>query len=1434
MADTNLFDDGGKTRTFANNYTILQKIGEGGMGVVYKALERNPQRTVAIKFISTGKNPDVVKKRFLREAQLSAQLDHANIVKIYNVGRVENYIYIVMEYIAGKPLDVCLKEQTLSLHQKIVILEKVARALHYAHGHKIIHRDIKPANIIITPEQQPIIMDFGLAKNIRVQDNKLTKTGEIVGTPRYMSLEQMAGHRSQIDARTDVHALGAILYEMVTGTYMVPGESAVEVFFNLQNSKITAMSKQDPSAPKDLENIWLKSTQTLQYRYANAELFADDLHKFLNQQKVSGGWLGFHYRFGKILYTALFVMMCALLSGLYLHFNVQQKIEIDESTPAVRAQRYINQELYTKAQQILQQIIASETKPSHALYENLLFVCAKLKQYQKVQKIYKNHIQSDLIKNKTILTLMAMYYEQRNAYQIKKIAQQYPKESDIQEKNNYYIAMLYYKKQDYTNALLYFKKIPNIIENSDRELLSYVAQCQYETVEKPQKNFAEALQILQKLESIAPQDNIALSYMGKYHLEMFAKNDRMRSHHLQKANEYFQRCVKANPHRSEYYTFLGKTFLYQKEYKKAYQAFVNAIEKGDNSVATIELLMEVSFQKPSLQDNSIIFLKYISAQSSRVTAPDLFREKFAAIEHTYRDVYITKKKALNTDGKLQTFFDLIRKITDKKIPEKKFYDSAIVGIIRLRYQKNWQKNTQNFAMTLPEKARKKMLDTLRSIEQKRKHEERLSLYYEIAHLYLNTNAQIKKDLNPHLLQQVFKDTNESILKRYLAAKALVQILDFATVESLTTQASQDLVGAIISVCVLREAGIREDMKVFQEMNRLNPQQQGHEFLLALIAKSTFIYPKHRLRNRRPPEWRFENRLASDILYELIDSHYPIVKLYAAASTAAINSRYPKKLIMSLKILTSNMQYSQPIVHRAYAHYYFWISPQVFRNPKQFIREYRIGLNDPSEYIKSIPLFYLDNYNQVKIDRFADDLKRLIQKPGNIGLRAIYGYSNQNQSYQTIQRVIYNTELSPFVRIYTYMAANFMRLFSANSVQKNILRYQQILREFPQLLNDPNVLLRQWVCISFATLGYYRLDLIENQSTELQNSILVYLRRPFVRFDSLEKMQPFMRTFIKRIITVTEVSEKQAFVEKKLKSPNPTLRKNAMAAKVVLATKEQKQQIYQQMLRETDTAKVMGAAIGFHSTLRFHLWQEVIIKQMNLHQNTEENYGGYIVFLRQVPASQQQQFLQWLSHAIKLARIRRGIHPSLSEKDMAQFYYERAVVYRSLGRYEESIKDLLQATRYYNYSRYWVELAEIYLWQNKNDAVRDTLESLDTLQTQRLMSRMANLYAQIGDNDKAYRIFKYLFLHYSKDLYGVPLASLRLKQTQNNKDPLAKKYLAYALEQNMITAYSYQERKEVRRITGNFLRRSYPDIIPLLTPQKIEQIRIIEKYDRFGN
>lgn len=292
LADGDLVDEPLLGRM--GDYEILEEIGRGGMGVVYRARQISLDRQVAVKMVQRGRlNSDLDRQRFLAEAQATARLDHPGIVPVYEVGEFDGTPFFSMQLISGQTLADRLADGPLPQREAAKILAAVAHAIHHAHCEGVLHRDIKPSNILLAVNGRPMVTDFGLAKLIDAGQS-LTNTGSILGTPSYMSPEQAAGRGATSGPAADIYSLGTVLYHTLTGRPPFLASSPIEMALKIIEHDPPLPRLLDPTIDRDLEMIVIRCLQKPpDLRYATASKLAEDLESFVRDEPVSarGGTL---------------------------------------------------------------------------------------------------------------------------------------------------------------------------------------------------------------------------------------------------------------------------------------------------------------------------------------------------------------------------------------------------------------------------------------------------------------------------------------------------------------------------------------------------------------------------------------------------------------------------------------------------------------------------------------------------------------------------------------------------------------------------------------------------------------------------------------------------------------------------------------------------------------------------------------------------------------------------------------------------------------------------------------------------------------------------------------------------------------------------------------------------------------------------------------
>ena len=276
------------------DYQLLEEIGRGGQGVVYRARQKSLNRIVALKVIGLGQwATEAHLKRFRREAEAAASLEHPSIVPIHEVGERDGYCYFSMKLVEGGQLDEVVRHSPLSTRQAAELIAKVARTVHYAHEHGILHRDIKPGNILVDQKGEPHLTDFGLARLVETEST-VTRTKEVLGTPSYMAPEQAIGETGKLTSATDVYGLGAVLYQLLTGHPPFAGGTTYETVKLLLETEPRQPRLLNPKVDRDLSTICLKCLEKdPQRRYPAAAGLAEDLEHWLKHEPIRAKRSGF-------------------------------------------------------------------------------------------------------------------------------------------------------------------------------------------------------------------------------------------------------------------------------------------------------------------------------------------------------------------------------------------------------------------------------------------------------------------------------------------------------------------------------------------------------------------------------------------------------------------------------------------------------------------------------------------------------------------------------------------------------------------------------------------------------------------------------------------------------------------------------------------------------------------------------------------------------------------------------------------------------------------------------------------------------------------------------------------------------------------------------------------------------------------------------------
>ncbi len=322
-------------------YVPLRLLGEGGMGTVYLAEQQRPRRLVALKLMRSGHFSSELSERFRREAEFLGQLEHPGIARIFDAGEhataTARIPYLAMEYVDGSSLREYCQHTGANDRTRLQLLTQVARAVHHAHVRGVVHRDLKPGNVLVGKDGQPRVLDFGIALALgdAADPQRLTQLGELVGTLSYMSPEQIGGDTRRVDQRSDVYALGVILYELLCGEYphALQNTSLIEAARIVSEQPPRALAKRRPELAGDVDTLVMKALEAdRDRRYQSAGDFADDIERYLDNRPIlarpaTAAYLtGKFLRRHKVATTAAAVVLLSLLAAVAvsLHFAIAE------------------------------------------------------------------------------------------------------------------------------------------------------------------------------------------------------------------------------------------------------------------------------------------------------------------------------------------------------------------------------------------------------------------------------------------------------------------------------------------------------------------------------------------------------------------------------------------------------------------------------------------------------------------------------------------------------------------------------------------------------------------------------------------------------------------------------------------------------------------------------------------------------------------------------------------------------------------------------------------------------------------------------------------------------------------------------------------------------------------------------------------------------
>ncbi|BBM84354.1 serine/threonine-protein kinase [Candidatus Uabimicrobium amorphum] len=1128
--DKHILDELNKDKNFIShlkNYEFIKKIGQGGMGAVYKARQLHPQRIVAIKISKA--TSDRSARRFEREMQIASQLEHPGIAKIYDAGIYNNQKYLVMDYIDGKPLNEYFT--TVSLQKKIQILIEVCSALDYAHRRSIIHRDLKPANIMITNNGKPVVIDFGLARNTHTRDFDLTKTGEIIGTPNYMAPEQITGKSAHIDQCVDIYALGAILYEIICGHRMVTGSSPLEAFFKIQRGNFVSPKKINPQVDKSLVNIWYKATAKKKQRYQQVEDLQNDLRKFL-----AGDTVKFPIR--KRLYLLAIVLI--LLSS-FAYRKSRSRPDIKLSTQAKARQLKMEK----KRQRILHDI------------EN---------------KNFPLKIDIEGLNEQQNLDLVKALYNERLYQRALNLLKKTTRKTNFTETYTYYKALIFYQQGKYSEARKLFNLLVEKSEPSAEKYHYYLGKITFQL-----KDFLESFQHFKKAEPRFDNDLFLLEKIA----HISEKNGDMET-----AKQYLKRCLSLAPSIGDYSVRLGQIALKSKDYDRAFFYLKKALAT-QNFYTALKLLHEIPYREPRLRRwcYQSIMNKFLTEK--RIKPPDLFAKKWLEIENRYRQDYILQQQAKKQSAaSIQSFLrelnnEEIQKTVHKALISLRYSKSFDAEINEFLKTKTLSQSSLDFF-----KAAAKQIKHIRAQEQQGAIYYQLANMHRNA----NWNSQKFIKINAEDYLKILRKETKVFLK-YLLVKGYFHMFGFQAIIEIVRNPKEQVVTRTLCAVVLRKNYLAENSDTFYLSWRdKNLSKEEREFLQISISQALFVpHLVHREDTFDRP-LRKDNQVEEEelqILQHFIDFSHS--RRAAVAAAISFNALLPEKRSCPAhidKLIFEALQQNDDLELSRYTHFMFWLNPNAKK--AAYFSQYKKALRHPSFMVREIALSQVEIFHQ-RVQELMEELPQCItqSKSPMLRFRAIFAWTLLERQGKTIfEDPLYKRfvkKLTPMqhsaliIMMFYKFFAKTRRIenFSQAQIFAQILRFLSILRKELPLLPQTSQ------CMISYVMSLIQLHPPLQELKKLQDPALL----SYFLYQLHEQVDLGNRTAYLNYVKAFTTKEKHDIAKQFLSHPNEAVQMYAVSSYVAFSTEKQQTEMFQLAKSSQQLSLKKGVALGHYFALR---------------------------------------------------------------------------------------------------------------------------------------------------------------------------------------------------------------------------------------------------------
>ncbi|WP_372365868.1 protein kinase [Candidatus Uabimicrobium sp. HlEnr_7] len=1281
------------------SYKIIDICGRGGMGTVYKAWDEKLKREVAVKLISKTAISNQNAQRFIREVQVTSQLVHPNIVRLYQTGQTADYVFFAMQYVDGTDLSTYVKKNNLSSRRIAQLFIQMLDALVYAHQNKVVHRDLKPGNILVDKSGTVFIMDFGLAK-VMGEDHSLTTTGQILGTPHYMSPEQI-DRPKEINLSSDIFSLGVILYQLLTKELPFTGNREIQVFHNIMNETPIPPRKLNSKIPVKLELICLQAMQKKPESRYNASQMRSDLQFFFTGKNISVSRtkLILSNKKAQSIFKAFLCLIIVLSSVSYFFFPKTTKSHLDifeeksyNKLTLPQKINYIDNLIsygaYEDAWQYINQILLVKIPAStrQEVLQKAIVILVKIKKFDLAINIFSS------IKNQNnpqvLLAISQAYLAQQDLQQAQHFIHRTTKITPEYLSINGHIAFhqkKYLKSKEHFRALL--DKFPQSPLVKDTQF--FYAQSLF--FSDSQKHFSQIITLLKKLEKDFSQKILIYEFLGRTYLKNATPKN------LVYAEDYFKRSLELSPHNSHYFVYLAQTQIQLKKLGKAFENIRVALEKKADNKDALKAMLQLTLQDATLISDCFNFLKFYADKgfALQITTPNLFTKELTSIRDSYATAYSEWK--FYTTRNNNTNFNVYFSVLNNPDSHKRVYKDSLLGLRNARYSNNWKQAFSSFLKTkLSSKVRSRLLQIKRSIEQQKKREHSQALYYLMASLSLETKSEVLQELEIYSpqIQSILSSKEQNIFIRYLAAHTLGKLRAFETLEAMKNNK--------ISV-------VRDLAYIVLSTNKFSLNE---DTILEIITRTKIPIIKcmaiHSLFYQSQISNQVKQRLRS-----LLTSSNLQIRLYAAAALSNED-----KAIVLLKAATS----SSEDYKRYFAHYYLWknISNSFMSENTQLFEKI---IRDSNTQIRAIILHYLQNYQPKKnswvwkcFNEFPETI--LVCKAFSIAIAKnpssgmVVGFFAKGKGQKQVRNSI--------VKAYTYMELlqSLTKQYVTKSSQEG-LKTMSATRRLLKAVVIAVPLIPNQKDVYFKTMAYYLSAIFDcralrNLPQEKDNDIKAHILYGLCMETIGQKMPDSVPKEMEKILKAAwdnllrrngyyNREEVEEIINSYINNPHQNLRQSAYISKIVFCH-DKRESLYNEGINSKDNFIKKIIAKGFHSLIQIKVRNHIPLLERGSRKSLEQHYWYYLDILKEL-ASTDSIKLEYIDHLNKAISL---------DKSRAEYYFERGYLYRLLKKYKKAREDWTKAIKISPKNVIYRYFLAKNLYHQKNDAKNKNLQASDLL------------------------------------------------------------------------------------------------------------------------